>query len=194
MLVNYRIGFLPVILLLIVLIVHNRVGKGNMPTFPEKLGLFVLLTGLPVLLDHLVLLQYAEHDFAALKAAPLLCGLAGWALTTLRPVWSRAALTLTCVVCVLYFYRTNPLPGHDNGRYEQERTIGTFIASHAAPDEVVFGHGISTEPQVSWYARRNVLGVSDLDAATAFLKERGLQRGVVFSMDNGVLSATHITP
>ena len=192
-LVNYRIGFLPVMLLLIVLLVRNRVGKGNMPTFSEKLGLFVLLTGLPVVLDHLVLLQYAEHDFAALKAAPLLCGLAGWALTTLRPVWSRAALTLTCIVCVVYFYRTNPLPGHDNGRYEQERTIGTFIASHAAPDEVVFGHGISTEPQVSWYARRNVLGVADPDAAIAILKERGLQRGVVFAMDNGVLSATHIT-
>lgn len=191
-LVNYRIGFLPVIILLVVLVVRYLTGKRSMPAFPNKLGLFSLLAGLPVLLDHLVLLQYAEHDFAALKAAPLLCGLAGWSLTQLRPAHSRFAVILTCVVCVLYFYRTNPLPGHDNGRYEQERTLGAFIAAHAAPGEVVFGHGISTEPQVTWYARRNVLGIASIEAAEALLEESGLRHGVVISINNGELIATHI--
>ena len=140
-----------------------------------------------------MLLQYAEHDFAALKAAPLFCGLAGWQLTQLGSRWSRVTLVLTCLAGVLYFYRTNPLPGRDHGRYAQEQTLGSFIAANAAADEVVFGQGISTEPQVVWYARRNVLGVASIEAAERVLRERDLPRGVVISRKNGELIATHIT-
>ncbi|MBL7944883.1 MAG: hypothetical protein JNN32_02395 [Flavobacteriales bacterium] len=191
--VNYRIGFLPVIVLLVVLVLRNTRRKAETSAFSGTLGLFALLSGLPVLLDHLVLLQYAEHDFAALKAAPLLCGLAGWQLSQLGSTWSRVALGLTCLAGVLYFYRTNPLPGHDQGRYAQEQTIGSFIATNAAADEVVFGQGISTEPQVVWYARRNVLGVASIEDAERMLRERDLPRGVVISVSNGELVATHIT-
>lgn len=191
--VNYRIGFLPVIVLLVVLVLRNTLRKAKTSAFSGNLGLFALLSGLPVLLDHLVLLQYAEHDFAALKAAPLLCGLAGWQLTQLGSIWSRVALGLTCLAGVLYFYRTNPLPGHDHGRYAQEQTVGAFIATNAAADEVVFGQGISTEPQVVWYARRNVIGVAGIEAAENLLRERDLRRGVVVSVNNGELVATHIT-
>ena len=191
--VNYRIGFLPVIVLLVVLILRNTRRKAETSAFSGKLGLFALLSGLPVLLDHLVLLQYAEHDFAALKAAPLFCGLAGWQLTQLGSRWSRMALALTCLAGVLYFYRTNPLPGHDHGRYTQEQTVGSFIATNAAADEVVFGQGISTEPQVVWYARRNVIGVASIEEAERVLRERDLSRGVVISLNNDKLIATHIT-
>ena len=103
------------------------------------------------------------------------------------------ALALTCLAGVLYFYRTNPMPGRDQGRYAQEQTLGSFIASNAAVDEVVFGHGISTEPQVVWYARRNVIGVASIEAAERVLRERDLPRGVVISRKNGELIATHIT-
>ncbi|MBL7950236.1 MAG: hypothetical protein JNM62_00835 [Flavobacteriales bacterium] len=192
-LVNYRIGFLPVILLLLVLVIRARMVRGAYERIPSALPTFILLAGLPVVLDHALLLQYAAHDFAALKAAPLFCGLAGWLLIRLPLWWSRVALSLTCVVGVLYFYRTNPLPGHDAGRYEMERTVGHFIATNAAADEVVFGTGISAEPQVVWYARRNVIGIADQEAARNFLHERGLERGVVISDAEGVLNATHIT-
>lgn len=191
--VNYRIGFLPVVLLVAILLIHRMTdwrAKENMFAPP---WLFILLTGLPVLLDHALLLQYAAHDFAALKAAPLLCGVAGWLLAQISPGWSRVALGLTCLAGVLYFYRTNPPPGHDGGRSLQERDLGSFIAANAAPDEVVFGQGVSNEPQVAWYARRNILGTVDTETARAFLRERGLQRGVVISEEEGVLRATHIT-
>lgn len=189
--VNYRIGFLPVILLLVLVVPIIR-RQGRPLAIHRDLRLFILLTGLPVLLDHAFLLQYAAHDFAALKAAPLLCGLAGWSLAQLGPRWSRALLVLTCFASVLYFYRTNPLPGRDGGRYAQERELGLFIAANAAPDEVVFAQGLSTEPQVAWYARRNIHGVADVEAARAFLRERGVERGVVIAGEGGVFQATHI--
>lgn len=193
-LVNYRISFLPLALLLLLLFVRRLVRKEPAVVPSGDFQLFLLLTGLPVVLDHALLLQYAAHDFAALKAAPMLCGLAAWSLVRLGVRWSRVALALTCVACVLYFYRTNPIPGGDAGRYEQERDLGLFIAANAKPDEVVFGLGISTEPQVTWYARRNVIGVPDVDAARELLTDRGLAHGVVIASENGRLTATPIAP
>lgn len=191
--VNYRIGLLPVILLLAILSVIVLVRERSVPRPPPRLRLFIALAGLPVLFDHLVLLQYAAHDFAALKAAPLLCGLAGWGLVRIVSAWRPIATVLTSLAAVLYFYRTNPLPGHDAGRYHIERDLGLFIAANADPDEVVFGSGITTEPQVAWYARRNVLGVAGEQAALEVLEDRGLERGVLITSRNGALVATHLS-
>lgn len=190
--VNYRISYLPVIVLLMILfVVRWRRGKVFDHVVPE-IKLFVALTGLPVLLDHMLLLQYAEHDFAALKAAPLLCGLAGMGLAEVLRRWQWTMLVLTCLAGVAYFYRTNPLPGRDGRRYAQEQELGRFIAANAAPDELVFGAGISTEPQVTWYAHRNVLGVADEEAARRFLVEHGRDRGVVIEVNGTGYAATHI--
>lgn len=191
--VNYRIGFLPVILLVLILGIRRMMRTAPGIGLPKALPLFILLSALPVLLDHALLLQYAAHDFAALKAAPLLCGLAGWLIVQVTRAWSKAALGITCIVSVLYFYRTNPLPGHDGGRYQQEQVLGRFIANSSAQDEVVFGNGISTEPQVVWYARRNVIGIADQASAEKFLRENGLEKGVLISGTEGHFSAVHFT-
>lgn len=192
MALNYRIGFLPLILLLALLLVYEVVRSGRRRSVPEGFWPFVLVSGLPVVLDHALLLQYAMHDFAMLKAAPLLCGLAGWSLCLHTAYRRHLALAATCVASILYFYRINPLTGHDGGRYGQERALGTFIADHAAADEVVFGQGVSTEPQVVWYARRNVIGIADEAAARAFLRDRGLTRGVLISATGSGYTAKHL--
>lgn len=190
--VNYRIGFLPLLLLLVVLIVRWLMERPTERNIPRGLTWFVVLSGMPVVMEHVGLLQYAQHDFTALKAAPMLCGLAGWLLAQFPVLWSRVVLGVTGALCVGYFYRTNPLPGRDGGRYDQEMRLGGFIARNAAQDEVVFAVGVSTEPQVVWYARRNVIGVVDRHAAEEFLSERGLKKGVLISQVEGRLIATHI--
>jgi len=193
-LLNYRIGFLPIIVLLVFLMMRWWRSDAPKQLPAPARSLFILLTALPVILDHAFLLQYAEHDFAALKAAPLFCGSAAIALERMDRMWSRALLALTCLLGVLYFYHTNPLPGHDGGRYAQEKDLGTFIAANALPNELVFGVGVSTEPQVAWYARRNVLGVASAESARAYLTDRGLAFGVVIASQNGRLTATPIAP
>ena len=190
--INYRMGFLPVLLLLFVLTIVFIRGKAGSMKEARGLPVFIALTGLPVLLDHALLLQYAEHDFAALKAGPLLCGLAAVGLASLPQRWAIGALVTTCLAGVLYFYRINPLPGTDNGRYAVEMDLGHAIAKEAAPDEVVFAIGLSTEPQVVWYAHRNVLGVASIEQAQNFLRERGQTRGVVFRSSGNELSVERI--
>ena len=181
--VNYRTGYLPVILVVVVLGIAFRKRIQQLP----GLGLFVLLTGLPVLLDHAFLLQYADHDFAALKGGLLLCGLAGIALANLRRQWSSTLLVATCVGGVLYFYRTNPLPGHDDGRYAQERDMGLTIAAAVKPTEAVFTLGFTPEPQVQWYAKRTLFRIDSLPQAEALLRAQGTQAGVVFQQQEGTL-------
>lgn len=179
-LLNYRLNYLPVIALLVVLMVVHRVRRHAKDLQGRPPWSFLVLAGLPVLLDHALLLPYAEHDFAALKGGPLLCALGGVALTRLRPTWSTTLLVLTCATGVGYFYRTNPLPGRDGGRYAVERDLGLAIAHEARPGEVVFLEGTVPDPQVLWYAQRTVLGVDGLQQAQDFLRERGLSHGIVF--------------
>jgi hypothetical protein len=180
-LVNYRIGYLPVILLLLGLLVWlKKSSRGLSRVLDHGTMPFVVLTGLPVLLDHAVLLPYAEHDFAALKGGPLLCGLGGLLLDRLPARSAYALLAATCVAGVLYFYRTNPLPGYDGGRYAVERDLGEAIGREARVYEVVFFEGPAPGPQVLWYAKRHIVQVNSSDEALRFLRERGLHKGVIF--------------
>ncbi|MEO8590093.1 MAG: hypothetical protein ABI432_12025 [Flavobacteriales bacterium] len=183
LLVNYRTGYLPVILVALAL----GIGFRKRILKLSGLGLFALLTGLPVLLDHAFLLQYADHDFAALKGGILLCGLAAIALANLHGRWSSAVLVTTCVIGVLYFYRTNPLPGRDDGRYAQERDMGLEIAAEAQPDEAVFTLGFTPEPQVQWYAKRTLFRVDSLPQAQQLLRAQGTDVGVLFKQEGNVL-------
>lgn len=180
-LVNYRMNYLPVLLLLIGLLLRGWLRKR--PVFgvlDRPFTDFVALAGLPVLLDHAVLLPYAEHDFAALKGGLLLCGLAGIALSNIAIRQARVLAALGCLAGVLYFHRINPLPQLAGDRYTQERDLGQAIARVAKPDEVVFFDGPAPEPQVLWYAQRTVLAVDGPDEAREFLRKRGLQHGIVF--------------
>ena len=194
LIINYRMGFLPVIVLLVILIFVRYRGRAALLKDAPGLPLFIALTGLPVLFDHAFLLQYAEHDFAALKAGLFLCGIAGVGLASLPNRWGTGALVATCTAGVLYFYRINPLPGTDDGRYRQEMELGRAIAKEARPDEAVFAIGLSTEPQVGWYAHRNVLGVTSKEQAQEFLRDHGLARGVVFRMIGDTRSVERIVP
>ena len=189
---NYRIGFLPVLLLLAGLLFHRSIVRKERLRIPVDGSAFLVLTGLPVVFDHAFLLQYADHDFAALKAAPFLCGCAGVWLSRVPFRAAAIALSATCLAGVLYFYRLNPLPGKDRGRYTQEMELGHFIAENASPDEVVFAIGLSTEPQVAWYARRNVIGIGAIEDARQFLVEHEAERGVVFRKQGDSTSVEHI--
>ncbi len=179
-LVNYRTGFLPV-LLLIVAVVGVLRWKGVRPVADRRsIRVLLLLAGVPVLLDHAVLLEYAIHDFTALKAGPLLCALAGMGLAALSSGWQRNATVLACVAGMLYFHRTNPAPSLDPERYAWEQRTGLAIRNEARPDEPVFILGPGLEPQVWWYAGRTIFRVDDIEQVRAHLRSAGLAEGVVF--------------
>ncbi|MBK7944700.1 MAG: hypothetical protein IPJ85_05035 [Flavobacteriales bacterium] len=185
---NYRISWLPLLLPLALLLWRRKaVAPGS-----SSLWLLVALTGLPVLLEMLFLLEYTGHDFAALKAGLLLCGLGGLGLSALRARWSWVALAATCVAGVLYFYRTNPPSQVDDARFTWQMEQGRSIANEARSDEMVFTLGFTPEPQVQWYAKRTLFRVDGVDGASALLESAGRTKGIVFRMVNDELKHERI--
>jgi hypothetical protein len=188
LIVNYRMGYLPVLLLLVFLIARRWRKRTVTGVGAHQVGLFAALTGIPVLLDHAFLLQYADHDFAALKAGPLLCGVAAAGLGRMNVRWAWAALAVTCLAGVLYFYRVNPWP--DGVRYQDERTMGLRIAEEARPDEAVFTLGFTPEPQVQWYAKRTLFRVDSLPQVAHYLERSQVAGAVVFEQRGDPLVAS----
>lgn len=187
--VNYRMGFLPVIVL--VPIVWSLRRKA-LPGVSPHMKVLLLLTGLPVLLDHLFLLQYADHDFAVLKAGPFLCCLAGRVLAALPVQWSRLGLLATCLAGVLYYYRLNPLPTGEGEALGQARDLGSAIAQVAGPDEPVFTMGFTPEPQVWWYAKRTLFRVDSLPQVQEHLRLTGFSSAVVFGREGGGVQVPYV--
>ncbi|MEZ4808024.1 MAG: hypothetical protein R2815_11230 [Flavobacteriales bacterium] len=191
---NYRLGYLPLFLLLGALSIRRIAGRrGRSDASGVALGTFIVLSGAPVLMDHAFLLQYADHDFAVLKAGPLLCGIAAIGLRPLRMPWRGVSVAAVCMAGVLYFYRINPLPGSDAGRYALEKELGTTIASTADPQEMVFTLGFTPEPQVQWYAQRTLFRVDTMGRCNELMRAQGSTRGIVFQYRDPALTATRIT-
>ncbi|MBK9146897.1 MAG: hypothetical protein IPM12_03635 [Flavobacteriales bacterium] len=173
---NYRIGWLPLILPLALLVWKRKaVALGS-----SSLWLFVALTGLPVLLEMLFLLEYTGHDFAALKTGLLLCGLGGLGLSALRARWSWVAVMVTCAAGVLYFYWINPPYVTNKAMLTMHQTQGETIANEARSDEMVFTLGFTPEPQVQWYAKRTLFRMDDAERARELLHASGNRKGIVF--------------
>ncbi|MBK9761540.1 MAG: glycosyltransferase family 39 protein [Flavobacteriales bacterium] len=182
-LINYRIGYLPVVLVVLFIGLTRWRSLLRIPW----LGTFVLVAGLPVLLEWLFLFRYAGHDFCALKGGVLLCGAAGMFLAYLRPRQVKVWLVIACVSGVAYFYHINPWPGYDHGRYEPNNDIGSTIAHEAQPDETVFTFGFTPEVQVRWYAKRTLFRIDSEEQARQLLRAQGTKVGVVFRKKEGVL-------
>ncbi|MBL0125917.1 MAG: hypothetical protein IPP83_00355 [Flavobacteriales bacterium] len=187
--VNYRTGFLPVIAVVLgVFIARRKVIREASSQWP----LFLLLAGLPVLLDHVLLLQYADHDFAALKGGVLLCVVGGIGLATMRARWAITSVLITCLAGTLYFYHTNPIGSRSDERFVKQMEQGMNIAQEAKPVEMVFTQGFTPEPQVQWYAKRTLFRVDSLSQAVVFLRAQGTSRGVVITDHSGFLTMDHI--
>lgn len=189
LLTGYRTGYLPVIILALAFVVLRR---ERMTGGLVGWQLFVVVAAVPVLLDHALLLQYSGHDFAALKGGVLLCALAGLGAAGIQRKWSMPLIIATCIAGVLYFYRTNPMPGHDNARYAQERDLGLSIREEALPNETVFVHGFAAEPQVQWYAKRTIFRVESREKAKELLHAQANAAGVFFWWNGTRVAHEHI--
>lgn len=177
LLTGYRTGYLPVILLALGFAAF-RWKKMTDGLLGRRL--FLALAAAPVLLDHALLLQYSGHDFAALKGGVLLCAMAGLGLAMLDRKWATVVTAFTCVIGVLYFYRTNPLSTSWQVSHEQPLGIGTSIDHKASASEMVFTLGFTPEPQAQWYAKRTLFRVDSLPQAEALLLAQGNKKGIVF--------------
>ncbi|MBK8500068.1 MAG: hypothetical protein IPL52_14910 [Flavobacteriales bacterium] len=189
-LANYRTGYLPVILVALGLALFRW---RSVKAASAHWWLFLLLAAGPVLLDHMLLLQYAGHDFAALKGGILLCALAAIGLSVLRARWAVGGLIATCIAGMLYFYRTNPIGSRDDERFTTQQEQGLGIGRAAKSDEMVFTIGFTPEPQVQWYAERTLFRVDGVPQAKDLLRAQGIERGLVVTDHSGLQTMERIT-
>ena len=181
---NYRTGFLPVLAALGLMAAYHALRREWSRTREVQIMLFLLLAGLPVLLEHIVLLQYAHHDFAALKGGVLLCGLAGVGVSRLPGRWAHSLVMGASLAGVLYFHRLNPATLWGTEHLAGQREMGLAIAAEAPPHHAVFFLGYTPEPQVVWYAKRTIFRVDTPEEARALLRRQGTEEGVLFRLDD----------
>jgi hypothetical protein len=195
---NFRTGFLPVMVVLLAALPFVLRGwwDGVLRLTP-RVKVLLVLTGLPVLLEHMLLLDYAAHDFVALKATPLLVAavvllLEGAARQPWRMRMPGTVLVLVlCAAGAAYFRHINA-PGGS----AVHRDRGTFVAQHIRPEERFFWSGPSPEPQLVWYAQRTPWSVRNVEEAREALARHGEARGVLFrpSPDGSGLEAIRVVP
>jgi uncharacterized membrane protein (UPF0136 family) len=180
LLMNYRTGFLPVLLLLLAAIPGLlRAQRSGMLRVPPAIWLFIALTSGPVLLEHILLLEYADHDFAALKGGLFLCGSAALLLDHVGKLpWARRfpgmVLLVLCGFGAWYFHRINGDAGTTDHRDQ-----GLAVAARIAPEQVFFWQGPAPEPQTVWYARRTPWVVQDRAESMEVLQRTGRAQGII---------------
>jgi hypothetical protein len=186
---NYAAGYLP---LLPVALFFFYQAKNRLKENPAFV-VFVLLSLLPVVLDHVVFLRYAVQDLAVLKASFFLSIVSAILLFRLfgkaNPRWLIAAVAVICLAGIGQYYFINrpgefSIRGH---RYDTAINTGLLIRNQAKNDEVVFVTNLEVSPQLVYYAQRNIKRVRDATSAAGFLQTHPASKGIIFSSVNDSL-------
>jgi hypothetical protein len=70
-----------------------------------------------------------------------------------------------------------------------EKWLGERIKKEAKPGEVIFLLGNEAQPQLVYYAGRNIKHVESKEDALQFLKERNAANGIIFKEAEGEFSS-----
>jgi len=158
-------------------------------TFTENGYRFIWLSVLPILLMHFFFLNYSEHDFTVLYASLFLSVLVGIFYDKAKKSNSIKIETLnliyfTAIVVLCIQFTVSNLPGSKNikgYKYDTEQSIAEQIKNNTNAEQVLFSYE-KFEPQVIYYAKRNILYITNEADAFAFLKQRNLQKGAIISV------------
>ncbi len=162
---------------------------------PVPRGLLFVF-GLPVLIDHVLLVNHtAIHDYAALKATPLLTILAMLLLANLytaKPVSEERSaaeissifIRYTCVVAVVCLFSVKDYLSQRNALDPKDARLGAEIRNQSDAGQVIFlkqskGRGY-IPPNLIYFAGRNIKLVQGAGEAEAFLREYHRSRGILF--------------
>ncbi len=189
---NYISSYLPIYIAILWFALTASRQKKMKILFSENGYRFIWLSVLPVLLLHFVFLEYSGQDFTTLYAALFFSVLMGILYDKLRRsgITNQKKLNLIVIagtfLMILQFTLIN-LPGNNSVkgfRYDTYREAGQRIAKISRADEVIFLLKGVAEPQLIYYAKRNIKEVESEEDARRFLEVRGIKRGVIFGAEN----------
>lgn len=186
---NYATSYLPLFLLL-ASFVYLTLSKAKLRIVFTKNGYrFLWLSTLPVILLHLLLLNYSGHDFVSLYGSLFLSVLVAILYDklknahTLNTLQLRSGIAFVLISSVAMYYLINR-PGEfslKGDQYAISKNLGEEIKNTSQDNEVVFAIGnVVLDPQLIFYAERNILKVKSKEEALVFLKERNINKGIIF--------------
>lgn len=152
---------------------------------------FLWLSTLPVVLLHLLLLNYSGHDFVSLYGSLFLSVLIGILYDKLKKGKTLSNLQLNSGIAFVvifsvasYYYINRPGEYSMNGDYYAEsKELGEDLAKVVQDHQVVFVEAaISIDPQMIYYAKRNILKVQSALEAKEFLVTHSLQEGILLQL------------
>ena len=189
---NYLVNYLP-IYLLIGGFVWISVTRAKLKiVFSDNGYRFIWLSVLPVVLMHLVFMQYSSQDFTVLYASLFFSVLIGILYDKVKKagIISDKALNglvlLTIAVLIAQFYLTN-LPGSHSLKgadYDLDKKMGELI-KEKCPKEDIALIDEKPSPQVVFYAGRNILEVRSNADAVEVLKRRKMKSAMWFHFEHG---------
>lgn len=189
---TYLTSYLPLFLLLASFL-YLTISRAKLRIVFTKNGYrFLWLSTLPVILLHVFLLNYSGHDFVSLYGSLFLSVLIAILFDklkksqTLSTFQLRMGIAFVVMVSILSYYYINR-PGEYSFKgdlYAQSQLLGEEIYAQAKSDHVVFIQGkLSVDPQLIYYAKRNILKVATIEEALAFLEKRDIEKGQLFIYD-----------
>ncbi len=185
---NYLTGFLPALLILIIWPLSKIRNRQFSITLSENSKMFTWIAILPLIILHLLLLNYSGHDFVQLYGAPAISVLTAillgelYYMKKLSKGLRNTLFALVVIISVSMYYAINR-PGDASwkgDRYAIHKEMGEKIRETAKDSEVVFISGLIPEPQLIYYAKRNIVSVDSLEEARAMLKRRNSSQGIIY--------------
>lgn len=190
---NYGTNYFVLILMILVAFVigwkKSIVKLGEMKSY-------VLLSGVPILLLHLLLLNYSGQDFTVLYASCFLSITGAFLIENQVKIARPFVLWFIVLGSVgMYYYINKPGDYSRSGeRYDTSKKLGLMIREEAKDDEVVYLISDELNPMVVVYAERNIIHVgknfkgkfpySNLTSPTIyFFAEKGLEPSMMRNDD-----------
>jgi hypothetical protein len=197
LLYNYIIHYIVIYIIIGMFMYFAATHKKLKIVFSENGYRFVWLSVLPVLLLHFFFLNYSVQDFTVLYASLYFSVLLGILYDKVKKSGAvsirrmQIGLTITVALLIAQFYMMNYKTGRD---IDFDKTTGqNIIAKNAAADDVVFWPQPEPEPQLVFYAGRNIRYAKTTRDAELFLAQRGLKHGIIFRVTPGTVSAEKVT-
>jgi hypothetical protein len=201
LLYNYLIHY-NIIYLIILVFLWLMLSTRKMKIVFSKNGYrFIWLSVMPILLMHAFFLNYSVHDFTTLYASLFFSVLLGIlydkvkksGVISMRRI--QAGLVVVVLLMVAEFYAMNP-PGflQNSTLPASQKGFGERIRKEVGKEEVCFLLNDQAEPQLVYYAQRNIRRVESKEEAIRFLQGRGIPSGIIFEQgDCNFLSQERVT-
>jgi hypothetical protein len=192
---NYALHY-AVVFLLIVIFIWLAISRKKLKiVFSENGYRFMWLSLTPVVLLHVFFLNYSVQDFSVLYASLFFSVLLGILYDKIKKsgqvslMKMRIGLAVTVGLLIVQFQMIDGMSLFlDSPAYYKE--AGRKIAAQTEKDEMIFTSQTEIEPQIIFYAQRNIRFAKDTVEAKEFLNATGNKKGVFVTWLNSFGNAS----